>query len=75
MSFYYHEVNDVFLLKLVVGKDEPTTNVIGHYGVWKCPKDEWLMTSVVKDFSEFGRRDIMRNTDGELAVVSVQEEI
>ena len=59
----------------MIGKDEATSNVIGHTALCKGPKDEWLSNRLVRDLEELGRRDIICKTDGEPAIVAVQNRI
>ena len=75
VAFDYQEMNEELQLRLLVGKDEATGMVIAHQTVCKGPKDTWLMRKVVNDLKDIGRPDIMLKTDGEPAIVAVQDEI
>ena len=75
VSLDYQEMNEACQMRLLIGKDEATGMVIGHHAVCKGPKDSWLMRKVVADLREMGRPDIILKTDGEPAIVAVQDEI
>ena len=75
VSFDYQEMNELLQLRLLVGKDETTGMVMAHQAVCKGPKDVWLMRKVVNDLRDMGRADIIMKTDGEPAIVAVQDEV
>ena len=75
VSLDYQEMNEKLMLRLLVGKDEATGCVLAHSAVCKGPRDEWLMRRIVNDLRELGRPDIILKTDGEPAIVAVQEDV
>ncbi len=62
-------------LKMIVGKDEPTGNVLAHFVLCKGIGDEWAIKRVVKDLEEMGRGHAIVKTDGEPAIVAVQNRL
>ena len=62
-------------VKTLVMKDEVSGAVVSYKLSKKGPSDEWLMRRIVKDLKEMGRTDIILKTDGEPALVAVQEAI
>ena len=49
--------------------------VLGHYISRKGTGDECLLRQIVRDLQEFGRSDIILKTDGEPAIVAVQNKV
>ncbi len=62
-------------LKMIVGKDEPTGNVLAHFVLCKGIGDEWAVKRIVKDLEEMGRGHAIVKTDGEPAIVAVQNRL
>ena len=75
ISLDYQEMNEELQLRLIIGKDEATGMVIAHQAVCKGPKDSWLMRKIVADMKDMGRPDVVLKTDGEPAIVAVQDEV
>ena len=59
--------HDAKLRKCMVGKDEPTGNVLAHFVTCKGVGDEWAVRRLVRDLEEFGRGHTIAKTDGEPA--------
>ena len=74
---YQHldESEDLKKIKVIIGKDETSGSIMAHVIKVKGPTDEWVCKKLVKDFEEFGRRDVMLKTDGESSTVAVQAKI
>ena len=62
-------------IKTIVIKDERTTSVLFHKVIRKGPSDEWVIKRIAKDINEWGRQDIILKTDGEPAMIAVQDAI
>ncbi len=62
-------------LKTMVMKDETSGNVFQHKVQVKGVGDEWLLKKMCKDMEELGRRDAVLKSDGEPAIVAVQNKI
>ncbi len=78
VGFDYAELDkdeDNTALKVIVGKDEQTGNIISQKILLKGPTDEWVVKRTVQELKEFGHRDIVLKTDGEPALVAVQDKI
>ena len=63
------------VLRIVVGKEEPTGAVVAHRIEAKGPTDEWIVRRLVKDIEELGRGDIIVKTDGEPAMIAFKRAI
>ena len=61
--------------KVIIGKDESTGNVLGHSVICKGLADEWVIKRIVKDMEELGLGHAIVKTDGEPAIVAVQNRI
>ena len=55
--------------KVLIGKDELSGMVFGHYISCKGTGDECLLRQIVWDLHEFGRSDRILKTDGGPAIV------
>ena len=62
-------------LKVLIGKDEGTGNLIGHTVICKGLADEWVIRRVVRDLQEIGRGHCIIKTDGEPSIVAVQNRL
>ncbi len=60
-------------VKSIVVKDEVSGSVLSYGVLCKGPRDEWLLKRLVKDLKEWGRNHIILKTDGEPAIVAVQD--
>ena len=77
VSMDYQDLNETSGVsqKVLIGKDEDNGMVFGHYIKCKGLKDEWLLKQIVRDIQELGRSDIILKTDGEPAIVAVQNAV
>ena len=66
---------DKSIVKTVVMKDETSGAVASHRILRKGPSDVWLMKRLVRDIKEWGRGDVILKTDGEAAMIAVQDAI
>ena len=66
------DANDV---KIIVGKDESTGSTIAHMVTCKGLHDEWVIKKLVKDMQELGLGHAIVKTDGEPAIVALQNRI
>ncbi len=62
-------------MKLLVGKCETTGNYIGHQVLCKGLADEWIIKKIVKDLEELGKAGVILKTDGEPAIVAMQNRV
>ena len=77
VSMDYQDLNedDTVRQKVLTGKDELSGMVFGHYISCKGTGDEWLLRQIVRDLQEFGRSGFILKTDGEPAIVAVQNKV
>ena len=77
ISLDYQDMNEDSKAKqkVIIGKDELTGATFGHYILCKGLGDEWVSKQIVKDIQEFGHGDIILKTDGEPAIVALQNKI
>ncbi len=61
--------------RVIIGVDEATGSVFGHYVACKGIGDGWIVKRLVKDIEDIGRSSIILKTDGEPAIVAVQSAI
>ncbi len=62
-------------LKMIVGTDETTGNKLAHFVTCKGLADEWVIRKMIKDFEEMDRAHMILKTDGEPAIVAVQNRL
>ena len=62
-------------LKMIVGKDEVTGNLLAHFVTCKGVGDEWVLRRIVKDLEEMDRGHTILKTDGEPAIVALQNRL
>ncbi len=62
-------------MKVIIGKDESTGNVLAHNVTCKGLADEWVIKRIVKDMEELGLGHAIVKTDGEPAIVAVQNRV
>ena len=77
VSFDYQTLNEETKHEqtVIIGKDESTGNVIAHHVTVKGLADDWAIRKVVKDLEELGRGHAIIKTDGEPAIVAVQNRL
>ena len=61
--------------KVIIGKDEVSGSTFGHYVLCKGVGDEWAAKQIVKDIQELGYGDIILKTDGDPAIVALQNKM
>ena len=66
------EVNDV---KVIVGKNEVTGEVLAHNVLEKGPGDAWVTRRIVRDMQEMGLGHAVIKTDGEPSMIALQERL
>ena len=62
-------------MKLIIGKCEATNNLLAHQVLCKGVADEWATKRIVRDLEELGKSGIILKTDGEPAIVALQNRI
>ena len=62
-------------VEIIFGKDETTGNVIGHAVTCNGLGDEWCIKRIVRDMEELGLGHAIVKTDGEPAIVAVQNRL
>ncbi len=62
-------------IKMIIGKDEVTSNVFAHFVLCKGVHDEWVNRKIVRDLEEIGRAHTILKTDGEPALVALQNRL
>ena len=77
VSFDYQTLNEDTKKEqnIIIGKDESTGNVIAHYVICKGLNDELVIRRIVKDMEEMGCAHAIVKTDGEPAIVAVQNRL
>ncbi len=65
--------DDTKRIKSIVVKDEVSGSVLAYRVLCKGPRDDWLLRRLVKDLKEWGRTDIILKSDGEPAIIAVQD--
>ena len=60
-------------VKTIVIKDEPTMTVSSYTVRQKGPGDNWVVKKIAKDMSERGRTKVILKSDGEPAMIAMQE--
>ena len=60
---------------VIIGRDRKTMYTFAHLCTAKGPTDEWVVEQLVKDIDGLGHADLILKTDGEPALVAVQEAI
>ena len=67
--------DDAKVLKIIVGKDESTGNVMSHVVTCKGIGDEWVVRKIVRDMEEMGLGHAIVKTDGEPSIKAVQNRL
>ena len=77
VSLDYQSINDdtEAEIKLIIGKCESTGNVIAHTVLCKGLGDEWVIRRIVRDLEELDKGHVILKTDGEPAIVAVQNRL
>ena len=77
MSIDYASINDDTEreVKMIIGKCETTGNLLGHHVMCKGLADEWATKRVVKDMEELDKAHCILKTDGEPAIIALQNRI
>ncbi len=77
VSLDYATINDDTdkEIKLIVGKCEATGGLLAHKVLCKGVADEWATKKIIRDLEELGKSGIILKTDGEPAIVALQNRI
>ena len=62
-------------MTVLVGKLRPSGGALAYSCTAKGPSDTWVVRQIVRDLEEYGIKDICLKTDGEPAILALQEAI
>ena len=62
-------------ITVLVAKDEANGAVLSYDCFAKGPSDDWVVKQLVRDLEDWGRRDVRLQTDGEPAMLALQQAI
>ena len=73
MSFDYELLEG--LVTVLIGKLRPSGAALAYSCTAKGPSDTWVIKQIVRDLENWGIKDICLKTDGEPAILALQEAI